>query len=77
MTSAAYRTTLGNAAPVVLWINLDNRDKIDALHAEWADAGATIDAPPEAKPWQLYEFSARDLDGNVLRVFYDFGWELR
>ena len=75
MTSGDYRTVLGNRAPIVLWLNLDNRGEIDALHAEWAAAGARIIGPPEAQPHKLYEFFAEDLDGNVFRVFYDFAWE--
>jgi predicted lactoylglutathione lyase len=54
-----------------------SRDEIDDLHARWSAAGARIAEPPAAKPWKLYEFLAGDLDGNVLRVFYDFGWEER
>nr|WP_207785983.1 VOC family protein [Altererythrobacter segetis] len=79
MSSAAYRATNGHAdsGPVVVWLNLSSRAEVDGLHARWSAAGATIDAPPEAKPWKLHEFSARDLDGNVLRVFYDFGSEER
>ncbi|MBN8810981.1 MULTISPECIES: VOC family protein [Sphingomonas] len=77
LSSAAYRDPLGNRPPVVLWLNLANRAEIDALHAEWAAAGAAIDAPPAAKPYKLYEFFARDPDGNRLRIFYDFAWEER
>ena len=62
LSSAAYRDPLGNRPPVVLWLNL---------------AGAAIDAPPAAKPYKLYEFFARDPDGNRLRIFYDFAWEER
>lgn len=75
LSNAAYRSALGNAAPIVLWLNLNSRAEIDALHAEWASAGAAIAAPPQAKPYRLYEFFTQDLDGNILRVFYDFGWE--
>jgi hypothetical protein len=25
-----------------------------------------------SKPWQLHEFTAADLDDNLIRVFYDF-----
>jgi hypothetical protein len=28
---------------------------------------------PEDKPWRLREFTTADLDGNRIRVFYDFG----
>ena len=75
MSDAGYRSGLGNGAPVVLWLNLANRAEVDDLHQEWHDAGARIAATPAAKPFKLYEFFAQDIDGNFLRVFYDFGWE--
>lgn len=75
LSSGDYRATLGNRPPVVLWINLEDRGAIDALHAEWAAAGARIRAAPAARPYKLYEFLAEDPDGNVFRVFYDFAWE--
>lgn len=75
LADAGYRSGLGNRGPIVLWLNLASRAEIDALHAEWAAAGAGIAAPPEAKPFKLYEFLARDADGNHLRIFYDFAWE--
>ncbi len=31
---------------------------------------------PEDKPWRLREFTVADLDGNQLRVFYDFSSDL-
>ncbi|MCW4461835.1 VOC family protein [Sphingomonas sp. BT-65] len=75
LADAGYRATLGNDAPILLWINLANRDEVDALHAQWQEAGVAIPWPPTAQPYKLYEFFARDDDGNHLRVFYDFGWE--
>ena len=77
MASAGFRALFGAQPPIVLWINLADRGEVDALHAQWMAAGAQIAAPPEPKPYKLYEFIARDLDGNVLRIFYDFGWEER
>lgn len=77
LADAGYRTALGNDAPILLWINLANRKEVDALHAQWRDSGAHIVSPPTAQPYRLYEFLARDGDGNHLRVFYDFGWEER
>jgi hypothetical protein len=45
---------------------------VNQLFERWAAMDATIISEPEAKPWKLYEFMAADLDGNLLRVFYDF-----
>ncbi len=75
MADAEYRSALGNRGPMVVWVNLDGREAVDALHAEWSSAGAGIVQPPEAKPYKLYEFLVQDPDGNLLRVFYDFAWE--
>lgn len=62
--------------PIVIWLNLDSRSEVDELHAAWSSNGANIFCKPESKPWNLHEFTAADLDGNLLRVFYDFAWEL-
>jgi predicted lactoylglutathione lyase len=77
MTTPAFRSRPDFRGPIVLWLNLDNRAEIDALHDEWAKAGAIIAGPPQAMPWKLYEFLAQDIDGNYFRVFYDFAWEER
>jgi predicted lactoylglutathione lyase len=75
LTNPAFRQSYGNTAPVLIWLNLDNREEVNALHAQWSAAQARILSPPESKPWKLHEFMAADLDGNMLRVFYDFSWE--
>lgn len=72
LTNAAFREHRGNTSPVVTWLNLDGRHEVDALHQEWRGSEAKIISPPEAKTWGLYEFTAADPDGNLLRVFYDF-----
>jgi hypothetical protein len=61
---------------VTIWINLNSKADVDGLHEVWNDRGARIVAAPESKPWNLHEFTAADLDGNLFRVFYDFAWEL-
>jgi len=76
LTDSAFRGSDAAVSPVVVWINLDNRAEVDQLYQEWKAAGARIVSPPESKPWNLHEFTAEDLDGNRLRVFYDFAWEL-
>jgi predicted lactoylglutathione lyase len=76
MTTTEYRSVLGIQGPIVLWLNLSDRAEVDALHEQWASAGARITDPPAARHYnKLYEFFAQDIDGNYFRVFYDFGWE--
>ena len=78
MSNEAFRAPLGVRGPILLWLNLEGRAEIDALHAEWAAAGARLSGPPGPNPGaKLYEFLAEDLDGNYLRVFYDYAWEER
>jgi uncharacterized glyoxalase superfamily protein PhnB len=77
LATGSYRAGLGNHGPAVLWLNLTSRDAVDALYQEWTTKGVDLPTAPEAKPYKLYEFIAVDADGNMLRVFYDFGWEER
>lgn len=69
LTDDAFRGRHGS--PVVIWLNLDSAQEVDALHESWHRSGATIVAPPETKPWGLHEFTAADPDGNRFRVFHD------
>jgi uncharacterized glyoxalase superfamily protein PhnB len=76
LTDDAFRGDGSTSAPAVIWLNLSSKAAVDDLHEAWSNSGAQIVAKPESKPWNLHEFIARDLDGNMLRVFYDFAWEL-
>ena len=58
---------------VLVWLNLNSPLEVDQLHNEWKRSGVDVGDPPEAKPWNLREFTARDLDGNRFRVFHDLG----
>jgi predicted lactoylglutathione lyase len=77
LTNARFREPYGTAGAVVVWLNLNSRQEVDELYQGWRAAGARILSDPEDKPWRLREFRIGDLDGNQLRVFYDFSWELR
>jgi hypothetical protein len=75
LTDASFRSGGVAAPPVVIWFNLSSKAEVDGLHDAWIRSGARILAAPESKPWNLHEVTAADLDGNLLRVFYDFAWE--
>lgn len=68
-----FRQTYGNEAPALIWLNLQSGNEVDDLCREWKSARAIIVSEPEDKPWKIREFIVRDLDGNFIRVFYDFG----
>jgi len=76
LTNARFRDTYATGGSVTVWLNLDSKHEVDELYSRWRDAGAKILAEPEDKPWHLREFRAADPDGNQLRVFYDFSFEL-
>jgi uncharacterized glyoxalase superfamily protein PhnB len=77
LANESFRSHHVNRGPIAIWLNLNNRNEVDELYHRWKNAGAKILSEPEDKPWRLREFTAADLDGNQLRVFYDFSWELR
>jgi predicted lactoylglutathione lyase len=72
LTNRAFREQHGNAAPVLIWLNLNSKREVDDLHENWSRCNARIVSKPESKPWKLHEFTAADVDGNLFRVFYDF-----
>ena len=78
LTNARFRQHNGNEGPgrVVIWLNLESKREVDELYQSWRDAGVKIVAEPEDQAWNLREFKVADLDGNQLRVFYDFTAEL-
>jgi len=72
----SFREAYGNTSPLLFWLNLESKAEVDELYAEWKAAQAKIVSEPEDKPWKLREFIAADLDGNLIRVFYDFHWDV-
>jgi uncharacterized glyoxalase superfamily protein PhnB len=72
LTNPAFREHRGNYGPVVIWLNLDSKEAVDALYDVWRGNEVKIVSPAGSKPWGLHEFTAADADGNLLRVFYDF-----
>jgi len=77
LTNAPFRESHGTTDAVTISLNLSSKDEVDELYERWKGAGAKILATPEDKPWHLREFRVADLDGNQLRVCYDFAWELK
>ncbi len=72
LTNPSFREPYGNSGPVLIWFNLNSKEEVNQLYEQWKDTQARIVSAPEKKPWKLHEFTATDLDGNLLRVFYDF-----
>ena len=52
---------------------LDIRGPPDQLYAEWKERGVPIVDELQTAAYNLREFTAQDLDGNRLRVFFDLG----
>ena len=73
LANAAYRAAHGTVGPVLIWLNLKSKGEVDELYRLWSSSQTKMIAEPESKPWGLHEFTAQDLDGNLLRVFHDFG----
>lgn len=73
LANEKYRKQYGNAGPALTWLNLDSKEEVDELYRVWSAGAVRLISAPESKPWGLHEFTAADLDGNLFRVFYDFG----
>lgn len=76
LTNPSFRESYGNTGPVLFWLNLNSKAEVDELFAQWKATDAKILSGPEDKPWKLREFLAADLDGNLIRIFYDFRRDL-
>ena len=77
LNNASFRSGYGNSSgPVLFWLNVSSRAEVDAVYGEWKVSGARLVSEPEDRPWKLREFIAADLDGNLIRVFYDFSRDI-
>jgi uncharacterized glyoxalase superfamily protein PhnB len=77
LANREYRKQYGNVGPTLIWLNLDSKEAVDELYRAWTVRNAKVISTPESKPWGLHEFTAADVDGNLLRVFYDFATPTR
>jgi predicted lactoylglutathione lyase len=73
LANQEFRKEYGNVGPILTWLNLESKDEVNELYRVWSASEAKLMSVPESKPWGLHEFTAADLDGNLFRVFYDFG----
>ena len=60
--------TVGNGVMVAL--NVDSPEKVDALHAKALELGGTDEGAPGPRVDNFYAGYFRDLDGNKLNAFY-------
>ena len=73
LANQKYRKEYGNVGPTLTWLNLESKEEVDEMYRVWSASEVKLMSVPESKPWGLHEFTAADLDGNLFRVFYDFG----
>ena len=73
LANSDFRKHCGNVGPVLTWLNLESKDEVNELYRLWSSGEAKLISEPESKPFGLHEFMVKDLDGNLFRVFYDFG----
>ena len=52
--------------PSCVYCNLENRQDLESLHADFLAAGATVAEAPSDQPWGSYEMRVTDLDGNEI-----------
>ena len=64
---------VGERRIACVWLNMKSAAEVDELHAEWKERGVRIVDELQTAPYNLREFTAEDLDGNRLRVFFDLG----
>jgi hypothetical protein len=76
ITNVAFREAYGNKGPILFWLNLNSKGEVDQLYEQWKATQTKMVSEPEDKPWKLHEFMAADLDGNLIRVFYDFSRDI-
>ena len=60
--------TVGNG--VMVAINVDSKDKVDALHAKAMQLGGADEGAPGQRMDNFYAGYFRDLDGNKLNAFF-------
>lgn len=60
--------TVGNGVMIALVV--DDRAKVDALHAKALELGGTDEGAPGQRNDNFYAGYFRDLDGNKLNAFY-------
>jgi predicted lactoylglutathione lyase len=58
---------------VTIWLNMGSSAEVDELYAVWKNHGVVISDELHTAAYNLREFTAEDVDGNKLRVFYDLG----
>lgn len=56
---------------IILALNCDSRDEVDAVHAEWVAAGAGPVKPPEELAWGGYVGYVSDPDGHLWEIAHN------
>jgi len=70
LSQIAPSDTYGNVGPMLLWFNVESKS-VGEVFAQWTPRTRRGFGRPRTTR-KLREFMAADLDGNLIRVFYDF-----
>jgi uncharacterized glyoxalase superfamily protein PhnB len=67
-TTIFFARTNGAIEPNIHWIFAED---VDLTYAEFKDRGADIIEDIENKPWNIRQFTIRDLNGHIFYIHHD------
>lgn len=50
LANQEFRKQYGNVGPILIWLNLSNKEEVDDLYRVWSASHARLISAPESKP---------------------------
>jgi len=70
LTNSEFRTSFGNAPPMLIWFNLDGRGQVDDLFATWNASGARIGDSSDSVEKRFGKPNSIEKENEVTVFFY-------